>query len=135
MSTDDAPLFAALGDETRLRLVSRLCTGGPASIAQLTAGFPITRQAITKHLRVMEDAGLVRSTPHGRELLWELQQKRLAAARRHLDAISVQWDETLGRLQAFVEADAGSTAATAASAETLAPARRAIRRRRSVRNR
>jgi DNA-binding transcriptional ArsR family regulator len=135
MSIDDAPLFAALGDETRLRLVSRLCSGGPASIAKLTTGFPITRQAITKHLRVMEDAGLVRSTPHGRELLWELQQKQLAAARRHLDAISVQWDETLGRLKAFVETDPGSNAATAASAETLAPARRANRRRRSVRNR
>lgn len=135
MSTDDAPVFAALGDETRLRLVSRLCAGGPASIAKLTAGFPITRQAITKHLRVMEDAGLVRSTPQGRELLWELQQKRLAAARRHLEAISAQWDETLGRLKAFVEADAGSGASSAASAETPAPARRASRRRRSVRNR
>jgi DNA-binding transcriptional ArsR family regulator len=132
VSAADAPIFAALGDETRLRLVSRLCSGGPASIARLTAGFPITRQAITKHLRVMEAAGLVRCTPHGREVVWELQQQRLAAARRHLEMISAEWDATLGRLKAFVEADAG---ASAASGETRASHRRANRRRRSVRSR
>jgi len=98
-----ASVFAALGDETRLRLVSRLCDDGPMSIAKLTAGFPITRQAITKHLRVMENAGLVRSTQHGRESVWQLEQKRLADARRHLHMISDQWDETLGRLKIFVE--------------------------------
>src|SRR5690349_5813356 len=91
-----APVFAALGDETRLRLVTRLCAEGPLSITKLTAGFPITRQAITKHLRVMEDAGLVRRSQHGRESVWQLEQKRLADARRHLQAISAQWDETLG---------------------------------------
>ena len=130
----DATVFAALGDETRLRLVSRLSIGGPASIAKLTAGFPITRQAITKHLRMMEEAGLVRSAPHGRELVWELQQRRLAAARRHLETISAQWDETLGRLKAFVEEDAG-VGVTPASAETRVSRRRATRRRRSGRNR
>jgi DNA-binding transcriptional ArsR family regulator len=135
MPAGDALVFAALGDETRLRLVARLSAGGPASIAKLTAGFPMTRQAVTKHLRVMEDAGLVRSTPHGREVLWELEQKRLAAARRHLDTISAQWDETLGRLKAFVEADAGGGPSTAASTETPAPVRRARRRRRSARSR
>lgn len=98
-----ALLFAALGDETRLRLVSRLSTEGPLSIAKLTAGFSITRQAITKHLRVMESAGLVRSTPSGRESVWQLEQKRLAEVRRHLQAISAQWDDTLGRLQRYVE--------------------------------
>jgi DNA-binding transcriptional ArsR family regulator len=98
-----APVFAALGDETRLRLVSRLCNNGPQSITQLTAGFAITRQAITKHLRMMERAGLVRCTPHGRESVWQLEQKRLADARRHLQLISAQWDETLGRLKSFVE--------------------------------
>jgi len=98
-----APVFAALGDETRLRLVARLCADGPLSITRLTSGFPITRQAITKHLRVMEDAGLVRRTQQGRESVWQLEQKRLADARRHLQAISAQWDETLGRLKAFVE--------------------------------
>jgi DNA-binding transcriptional ArsR family regulator len=98
-----APVFAALGDATRLRLVARLSGGGPMSIARLTAGFPITRQAITKHLRVMEDVGLVRSSHHGRESVWQLEEKRLAEARRHLQTISAQWDETLGRLKNFVE--------------------------------
>ena len=96
-------MFAALGDETRLCLVSRLCDDGPMSIAKLTAGFPITRQAITKHLRVMEQAGLVRSTPHGRESVWQLEQKRLADVRRYLQLISAHWDEALGRLKSFVE--------------------------------
>src|SRR5438874_2636309 len=96
-------VFAALGDETRLRLVSRLCRDGPMSITRLTAGFPITRQAITKHLRVMEDAGLVRSTHQGRESIWQLEQKRLAEARRQLQTIAAQWDETLDRLKSFVE--------------------------------
>jgi DNA-binding transcriptional ArsR family regulator len=101
--TDQASVFAALGDETRLRLVSRLCSEGPMSITKLSAGFAITRQAITKHLRVMKHAGLVRSAQHGRESVWQLEQKRLAEARRHLQAISAQWDETLGRLKSFVE--------------------------------
>ena len=98
-----APIFAALGDETRLRLVSRLCDQGPLSITKLTAGFAISRQAITKHLRVMEHAGVVRRTQHGRASVWQLEQKRLADARRHLQTISAHWDETLDRLKAFVE--------------------------------
>ena len=98
-----ALVFAALGDQTRLHLVSRLGDRGPQSITQLSTGFPITRQAITKHLRVMESAGLVRSTQQGREIVWELENKRLAEARRHLETISAQWDATLGRLKAFVE--------------------------------
>jgi DNA-binding transcriptional ArsR family regulator len=100
---DSASVFAALGDETRLRLVSRLSNDGPLSITQLTADFDISRQAITKHLQVMENAGLVSSMQQGRESLWQLEQKRLAAARRHLQTISAQWDQTLGRLQRFVE--------------------------------
>ena len=98
-----AGIFAALGDETRLRLVARLCKDGPTSITRLADGFDISRQAITKHLRVMEDAGLVRSVWQGRESVWQLEQKRLAAARRHLQTISSQWDQTLARLKAFVE--------------------------------
>jgi len=100
---DSAPVFAALGDETRLRILSRLSHGGPMSITSLSAGFPMTRQAITKHLRVMESAGLVSSAHLGRESRWQLQEKRLAEARRHLQTISAQWDETLGRLKRFVE--------------------------------
>ncbi|HYK82153.1 MAG TPA: metalloregulator ArsR/SmtB family transcription factor [Gemmatimonadales bacterium] len=98
-----ASVFAALGDETRLRLVARLCDAGPLSIAKLTTGFAMTRQAITKHLRVMEHAGLVRSTRHGRESNWRLQQRRLVEARRYLQLISQEWDDRLGRLKAFVE--------------------------------
>jgi DNA-binding transcriptional ArsR family regulator len=73
------------------------------SITRLAAGFPVTRQAITKHLRVMEKAGLVRSAQHGRESVWQLEQKRLEQARRYLQTISAQWDDTLDRLKAFVE--------------------------------
>ena len=98
-----ATIFAALGDETRLRLVSRLCDQGPMSIANLTRGTPITRQAVTKHLRVMEEAGLVRSTRQGRESYWELDQRRLEEVRRNLNLISKQWDSALGRLRSFVE--------------------------------
>jgi DNA-binding transcriptional ArsR family regulator len=96
-------VFFALGDETRLGLVSRLCDAGPMSIAKLTDSFDISRQAITKHLRVMEDAGLVHRTKHGRESIWRLDPKRLAEARRHLGSISDQWDGALLRLKRFVE--------------------------------
>jgi len=99
----DASLFAALGDRTRLWLVARLCDDGPMSIIQLTAGSRITRQAITKHLRVMEQAGLVRSARRGRESVWRLERRRLERARRHLAMISRQWDDALSRLRAFVE--------------------------------
>ena len=98
-----AHVFAALGDETRLRLVARLCDGGPMSIAKLTEGSNVTRQAITKHLRVMEGSGIVRGTRRGRERVWQLDQRRLADARRYLDAISKQWDDALVRLREFVE--------------------------------
>jgi DNA-binding transcriptional ArsR family regulator len=98
-----AHLFAALGDETRLRLVSRLCHAGPMSIAKLTEGSKVTRQAVTKHLRVMEGTGLVRCTRHGRESLWQLDQRRIEEARRYLDTISKQWDSALLRLRDFVE--------------------------------
>jgi len=98
-----AHLFAALGDETRLRLVSRLCEGGPMSIARLTEGSHVTRQAIAKHLRVMKGSGLARSTRRGRESVWQLDQRRLQGARRYLDMISKQWDDALLRLREFVE--------------------------------
>ena len=98
-----APVFAALGDPTRLRLIAALCAGGALSIAQLTAGTSITRQAVTKHLTVLADAGLVRDTRQGRERLWEFERSKLDDARRSLEAISRQWDQALQRLKAFVE--------------------------------
>jgi DNA-binding transcriptional ArsR family regulator len=100
---DSAPLFAALGDATRLRIVARLCNDGPQSIVRLTEGADISRQAMTKHLCALEDAGLLRSGRDGRERIWELQTKRLADVRRHLDQISDQWDAAIGRLRALVE--------------------------------
>jgi len=98
-----APVFAALGDENRLRLVSHLCVGGPMSITKLAAGSNVTRQGITKHLHVMENAGLVSSRRHGRERLWQVDQCRVQEAQRYLEQISLQWDRALERLRAFVE--------------------------------
>jgi DNA-binding transcriptional ArsR family regulator len=100
---DAAPSFAALGDETRLRLLIRLSSVGPGSITQLSAKSDVSRQAITKHLRVLADAGLVRSTRRGRERVWDLEPKRLADAHAYLERISQQWDDALERLRAFVE--------------------------------
>jgi DNA-binding transcriptional ArsR family regulator len=98
-----APVFAALGDATRLRLVARLCNDGPLSIAHLSDGEAVTRQAITKHLHALAGAGVVRSARQGRERIWELRPKRLETARRYLDEVSGQWDAALERLQRFVE--------------------------------
>lgn len=98
-----APIFAALGDETRLLIVDRLSGGAPRSIATLTEGAGVTRQAVTKHLQVLGNAGLVRSVRQGREHLWALEPEAIAAARRLLEHVSAQWDEALGRLQALVE--------------------------------
>ncbi len=100
---DSAPLFAALGDETRLHVVARLCEEGPLSITELTEGAGVSRQAVTKHLQVLSSAGLVKNARDGRENVWELEPHRLAEARRLLDLISKQWDDTLDRLKTFVE--------------------------------
>jgi DNA-binding transcriptional ArsR family regulator len=100
---DAAPLFAALGDETRLRLLLRLCSTGPLSITRLSTRSRVSRQAITKHLEVLGEAGLVRSSRLGRERIWQLEPKRLDEAHQYLDRISRQWDEALGRLKKFVE--------------------------------
>ena len=100
---DAAPVFAALGDETRLRIVAQLSAQGPQSIVRLTESTDVSRQAITKHLYVLEEARLARSIRTGRESIWELRPERLEDVRRYLDDISVQWDTALDRLRAFVE--------------------------------
>jgi DNA-binding transcriptional ArsR family regulator len=100
-----APIFAALGDETRLRLVARLCTESQVSIARLTAGSNISRQAIAKHLHVLAGAGLVRGLRKGRERLYELDVTELEQARQYVEIVSRQWDETLSRLKLSVEGD------------------------------
>jgi DNA-binding transcriptional ArsR family regulator len=98
-----APVFAALGDRTRLSLVITLSTGHPQSIAQLTEGSPLTRQAITKHLRVLESVGIVHAVRNGRESLFEFNPQPLEEMKRYLDQVSQQWDQALGRLKSFVE--------------------------------
>lgn len=100
-----APLFAALGDSTRLHVVSRLSASGPLSITQLTEGTRVTRQAVTKHLNVLAEAGVVRDFRQGRERVWELRTKRIEDARRALEAVSRHWDDALERLRALVESD------------------------------
>jgi DNA-binding transcriptional ArsR family regulator len=96
-------VFAALGDETRLLLIAKLCRGTPHSIAQLTAGSRLTRQAITKHLRVLEGAGLVRNVRAGRESLFEFNPEPMEELRSYLERVSAEWDHALGRLKTFVE--------------------------------
>lgn len=98
-----APIFAALGDETRLSLVARLCAKGPLSISALTEGSNVTRQAVTKHLRVLEDAGLARTSREGRESVWTLAPEPLDEARKFLDLVSARWDDALERLKLHVE--------------------------------
>jgi DNA-binding transcriptional ArsR family regulator len=98
-----APVFAALGDGTRLSLVAKLCGGQPYSISQLTKGSKLTRQAITKHLRVLKNAGLVRNIRAGRESRFEFDPKPVEELRKYLDFVSAQWDQALTRLKSFVE--------------------------------
>jgi DNA-binding transcriptional ArsR family regulator len=100
---DQAALFAALGDPTRLALLTKLSDGRSRSIARLSADTRITRQAITKHLRVLEDAGLVHSQRSGRESRFAFRPERIAEAKAYLDAVSAHWDDALARLRTLVE--------------------------------
>src|SRR5947209_9497630 len=98
-----ASVFAALGDETRLSVLGRLCNGVPQSISRLTAGTNLSRQAVTKHLRVLANAGVVRSVRIGRESLFELEPQPIEEVRDYLDQVSKQWDDALARLKSHVE--------------------------------
>ena len=100
-----APVFAALGDRTRLRLIARLGAEGPLSMARLTDGSDVTRQAVAKHLRVLAGAGLARGVRQGRQRVWRLEPAPLDEARRSLERIAERWDEALGRLKAALEED------------------------------
>lgn len=100
-----APLFAALSDATRLRLLARLSRQGPQSISALAEGTTISRQAVTKHLQALEEAGLAESRRSGRERIFELRPGRLVDVHRYLDQIGQQWDEAVERLRAYVEED------------------------------
>jgi DNA-binding transcriptional ArsR family regulator len=96
-------VFAALGDETRLLLVAKLSQGQRCSISQLTEGSRLTRQAITKHLRVLEGVGIVHNVRAGRESLFEFDPEPMLGIREYVDEVSEQWGEGLARLKAFVE--------------------------------
>jgi DNA-binding transcriptional ArsR family regulator len=100
-----APLFDALGDANRLRIITRLCDGGPCSTAQVTSVVPVSRQAATKHLLLLEAVGLVNSERHGRERIWRIEPAPLTDASNYLTALSMRWDEAIDRLRAFVEED------------------------------
>ncbi len=100
-----ARAFAALGDKTRLGLVAKLCSGEPCSIAQLAEDSKLTRQAITKHLGVLERAGIVRSTHAGRERLFEFDPEPMEGLREYLESVSKAWDKSLSRLKSFVEVE------------------------------
>ena len=99
----NASIFAALGDETRLGLLAKLTSGEPQSISRLTSGTRLTRQAVTKHLRVLEGAGVIRATRIGRESQFALQPKAIMDAQTYLEHVSRQWDTALARLKALVE--------------------------------
>jgi len=98
-----AAVFAALGDETRLSLLNRLSSEGPLSITRLTEGAGVTRQAITRHLDVLQSAGLAVSRREGRERVWAMDPRKLQTARRSLEEISARWDAALERLRQLVE--------------------------------
>ncbi len=100
---ESAPVFAALGDKTRLALVLRLTDTGPRAITELAAHSNVSRQAITKHLEVLESAGLVSDSRRGRERIWEVEAKRFEEASEQLAEISKRWDQALARLKALVE--------------------------------
>ena len=98
-----ASVFAALGDETRLSVLAKLSTGEPQSISRLTVGTNLSRQAVTKHLGVLANAGVVRNARFGRESLFQLQPQPIEAVRDYLDRVSEQWDDAVARLKSHVE--------------------------------
>jgi len=100
-----APVFDALGDPHRLRMVIWLCDSGPCSTTVVTQSVPVTRQAATKHLALLESAGVVSSTKRGRERIWSVQTALLTDIGDYLERLSRQWDQRIERLRAFVEDD------------------------------
>ncbi len=99
----NAPLFDALGDPNRLTIITRLCDGGPCSTTEVAEVLPVSRQAATKHLSLLESVGLVSSKRRGRERIWQVQPEPLTDASHYLTALSQRWDRALERLRAFVE--------------------------------
>ncbi|OBF34206.1 transcriptional regulator [Mycobacterium sp. ACS1612] len=104
-AVDKAPVFDALGDPNRLRIVIRLCEGGPCSTSQVTEVIPVSRQAATKHLLLLAAVGLVSSERNGRERIWRIETEPLTEASEYLNALSKRWDDAIERLRAFVESE------------------------------
>ena len=102
-----ASVFAALGDRTRLKLLMTLSEGQTRSIASLAVDAGITRQALTKHLRVLENAGLVTRRREGRESRYAFRPETIGDARAFLESISAQWDQAIGGLRAHLEREPG----------------------------
>ena len=98
-----ARVFAALGDKTRLALVARLCSGEAASISPLADDSKLTRQAITKHLGVLERAGIVSSTQSGRERLFSFEDEPIKELQQYLASVSKQWEQTTARRKSHTE--------------------------------
>lgn len=97
------PFFNALGDPNRLRIIVRLCDRGPSSTSQVTSVVPVTRQAASKHLQLLESVGLVTSSRRGRERVWTVRTEPLASASDYLEQLSRRWDAAVDRLRAYVE--------------------------------
>lgn len=100
---EPAALFAALGDSTRIHLLDRMGDGEPRSIARLGDGLPISRQALTKHLQVLERAGLASAMREGRETLYRIDPSGLLTAEAWIASVSAQWDSAIDRLKRHVE--------------------------------
>jgi len=102
-ATAAASVFDALGDPNRLRIVIGLCDSGPSSTLQVAQAVPLSRQATTKHLELLQTVGVVSSAKHGRERIWTVQQQPLTAASDYLTALSDRWDRAIGRLKDFLQ--------------------------------
>jgi DNA-binding transcriptional ArsR family regulator len=121
--SDVRPVFAALGDETRLHIVERLCDEGPLSATRLAGDAGVSRQALAKHLRVLEGARVVSGARAGREVRWALEPARLEAARRLLDVVAREWDLRIERLRLRVESPEPETGGGASRRASPAPRR------------
>lgn len=102
-TTRAASVFDALGDPHRLRIVIGLCDTGPSSTLRVAQAVPLSRQAATKHLELLQAVGVVSSAKRGRERIWAVQPEPLTAASDYLTALSNRWDQAIGRLKAFLE--------------------------------
>jgi DNA-binding transcriptional ArsR family regulator len=103
MMVDD-DLWSALGDPTRRRMVDLLLAGGAGTATTLSEQLPVTRQAVAKHLGVLDRVGLVHVTPSGREMRYQVDEAQLARAVAQLSSVGATWDARLRRIKRIAEA-------------------------------